>query len=97
MPLNFIYEKRGETVETDEVMLQLDELHNKVEELIERCRSLDGENVELRNRLSSLEAELERKTESENQFSRQKAQIRSKIDDLLQRLNNASEQRPAEE
>lgn len=84
-------------MDTDEVMLQLDRLQGKVENLIQRCRALESDNTDLRSRVQELESELDQKTEAENQFSRQKAQIRSKIDDLLAKLDSVAEDRAAEE
>ncbi len=84
-------------METDEVMLQLDNLVEKVDGLIKRCQTLQRENADLTNRVRQLESELEQKAEAENNFSRQKAQIRSKIDNLIARLDSATENQAAEE
>jgi len=78
-------------VETDEVMHQLDTLQEKVEHLIEKCQALQRNNTDLHAKVQQLESELDQKTEAENQFLRQKTQIRSRIDDLLAKLNNAAE------
>ena len=90
--MNLINEDRGEKVDTDEVMRQIDLLEDKIEQLIERNQSLARENFELKQKKSDLEVALEEKTEAENNFSQQKALIRSKIDHMLERLNQASEQ-----
>lgn len=78
-------------METDEVMHQLDTLQEKVEHLIEKCQVLQRNNTDLHAKVQQLESELDQKTEAENQFLRQKTQIRSRIDDLLAKLNNAAE------
>ncbi|MCF8111063.1 MAG: cell division protein ZapB [Desulfobacteraceae bacterium] len=84
-------------METDEVMLQLDSLVEKVDGLIKQCKSLEQENADLSERVTQLESELEQKTESENNFSTQKAQIRSKIDSLIARIDSLAENQAAEE
>ncbi|MBS3809047.1 MAG: cell division protein ZapB [Desulfobacterales bacterium] len=76
-------------------MLQMDNLLQKVEDLIERCHTLERENSDLSGRVKQLESELEQKVEAENQFSRQKAQIRSKIDNLLAKIDNVVAENPA--
>ena len=84
-------------METDEVMHQLDTLQEKVERLIEQCQALQRNNTDLHAKVQQLESELDQKTEAENQFLRQKTQIRSRIDDLLAKLNNAAETPSPEE
>ncbi len=84
-------------METDEVMLQLDTLQERVEHLIERCHTLERDNTDLRTKVQHLESELDQKVETENQFIRQKTQIRSRIDSLLAKLNNSAENRVTEE
>lgn len=84
-------------METDEVMHQLDTLQEKVERLIEQCQALQRNNTDLHAKVQQLESELDQKTEAENQFLRQKTQIRSRIDDLLDKLNNAAETPSPEE
>ena len=84
-------------METDEVILQLDSLVEKVDGLIKRCNSLEQENADLSERVTQLESELEQKTEIENNFSTQKAQIRSKIDSLIARIDSVAENQAAEE
>ncbi|MFP4573824.1 MAG: cell division protein ZapB [Desulfobacterales bacterium] len=84
-------------METDEVMLQLDSLVEKVDGLIKQCESLQKENADLSDRVRRLESELEQKTETENHFSRQKARIRSKIDDLIARIDGVEQNQAAEE
>ena len=90
--MNRINEDRGEKVDTDEVMRQFDLLEGRIERLIEQNKSLARDNFGLKQKITDLEAVLEEKTEAENNFSQQKALIRSKIDHMLERLNQASEQ-----
>ncbi len=74
-------------MDTDEVMRQFDLLEDRVENLIEQCSTLEKNNSELRQQVTTLEAVLEEKAEEESRYSKQKALIRSKIDNLLGRLN----------
>ncbi len=74
-------------MDTDEVMRQFDLLENKIGYLIEQCSTLEQENLELKQKVEELGASVQEKTEAEQQYSKQKALIRSKIDHLLEKLN----------
>lgn len=76
-------------METDDVMIQLDSLQEKIEHLIERCQILERDNTDLSTKVRQLESELDQKAEAENQFIEQKNQIRSRIDNLLAKISNA--------
>ena len=76
-------------VDTNEVMHRFDLLENKIESLIEHCKALENDNFELKQKVAQLEAVVAEKTESENQYSKQKELIRSKIDNLLEKINHA--------
>lgn len=89
--MNLINEVRGEIVETDEVMRQFDLLESKIEQMIEKCSTLEQDNAGLAKKISELEAVLEEKTETENRYSNERELVRSKIDQLLDRLNHASD------
>jgi len=72
------------------VMLQFDEIEEKVGKLVEQQKALEAKNAELAEKVESLEEELRKKAETENTYSEQKALIRSKIDGLLSKLNELS-------
>ena len=72
-------------------MLQFDQIEQKVGSLISRCKTLENLNFELTDKIKSLEAELNKKVETENKHSEQKALIRSKVDNILAKLNNLNE------
>jgi len=74
-------------------MHQFDQIEEKIGNLIERCNLLEKLNFELSSKVNSLEAELTEKVEIENKHSEQKALIRSKIDNLLLKLDNFNENR----
>lgn len=73
------------------VMRQFDQIEEKVGNLIERCHLLEKLNFELSLKVKSLEAELSERVEAENKHSEQKALIRSKIDNILSRLDAFNE------
>ncbi len=73
------------------VMLQFDQIEQKVGSLISRCKTLENLNFELTDKIKSLEAELTKKVETENKHSEQKVLIRSKVDNILAKLNNLNE------
>ena len=70
---------------------QFEEIEKKVERLIEICKSLEVTNLKLSNKIKSLEEELQGKIEAENKIAEEKALIRSKIDNLLVRLEEFTE------
>ena len=70
---------------------QFDQIEKKVEQLIAVCKSLEVTNVELSNKIKSLEEELQGKIEAEEKIAEEKALIRSKIDNLLVRLEEITE------
>ena len=78
-------------MDNDNVMLQFDQIEQKIGNLIKRCSSLEGLNQELSDKVKSLEAELKQKIETENKHSEQKALIRSKVDNILAKLNNIND------
>ncbi|MDZ7832876.1 MAG: cell division protein ZapB [Desulfobacterales bacterium] len=77
-------------MDIDDVMLQFDEIEQKVGKLVDQQKALEAKNAELAEKVETLEEELRKKTETENTYSEQKALIRSKIDGLLSKLNELS-------
>ena len=78
-------------MDNDFVLKQFGEIEHKVERLIENCKAQAAANSELKNKLTSLEEEIQGKVEAENNYAEEKALIRSKIDGLLARLDDISE------
>lgn len=76
-------------MENELILKQFEEIEKKVERLIEVCKSREATNLELSNKVKSLEEELQGRIEAERSFSQQKAVMRSKIDSLLVRLDEA--------
>jgi len=78
-------------VDNDFVLKQFEEIEHKVEKLIENCKAQAVANSELKNKLKSLEEEIQGKVEAENNYAEEKALVRSKIDGLLARLDDISD------
>jgi len=70
---------------------QFEEIEKKVEKLIDVLKSQETTNLELRNKISRLEEELQGKNEAESNYSQERALIRSKIDSLLVRLEDITD------
>ena len=75
----------------EKTLKQFDEIEQKVGKLIDVCKSLEATNLELKNTLERLEEELQGKVEAEKDYQEERALIRSKIDNLLGRLENITE------
>jgi septal ring factor EnvC (AmiA/AmiB activator) len=64
------------------------EIEKKIERLIETCRSHENANLELHRKIKQLEEELHLRDESVRRHAEEKALIRSRIDNLLARLED---------
>jgi predicted RNase H-like nuclease (RuvC/YqgF family) len=78
-------------LDNDTILKQFNEIENRVESLISRCSSLGKANSELTATVENLETKLREKESAENQDSEIKTLIRSKIDNLLERLDGITE------
>ena len=70
---------------------QFNDIEKKVARLIEICKRHEAANLELKNKIKSLEEELLGKIEAEKSYAQERALIRSKIDSLLVRLEEIFE------
>lgn len=70
---------------------QFNDIEKKVARLIEICKRQEAANLELKNKIKSLEEELLGKIEAEKSHAQEKALIRSKIDSLLVRIEENME------
>jgi len=87
--LNLIY--NGVIIlENDFILKQFEEIEQRVEKLIEICNALEATNLEQKNKIKSLEEEIQGKVEAERSYAGEKALIRSKIDGLLVKLGEVS-------
>ena len=76
---------------TETLDSKFDDIDEKVDFLIELCKSLTAENAELTEKNKMLESELSKKNEIESLYDKQHIMIREKVDGLLSKLDNYSE------
>lgn len=74
-------------MDNDLLEKKFDDIDGKIDVLIERCKSFQAENKKLNSRLQELENELEKTSLKEIGYLEQKDTIQSKIDGLLDKLN----------
>ena len=72
------------------ILKQFEEIEQRVEKLIEICNALEATNLDQKNKIKSLEEEIQGKVEAERSYAGEKALIRSKIDGLLVKLGEVS-------
>ena len=72
------------------ILNQFEEIERKVEKLIETCKALEATNLEQKNKIKSLEEEIQGKVEAERNYAEEKALIRSKVDGLLVKLEEVA-------
>jgi hypothetical protein len=78
-------------VENEGILKQFTQIEQKVEKLIDICKSLEATNSELKTKIADLEGELQSKVAAETQFNEDRDLIRSRIDSLLVKLDDVSE------
>ena len=78
-------------MENDTILKQFDEIEKRVERLIGACQTLEAANEALNEKVGRLEAELLEKNQQEGQNTEIKALIRTKIDNLMERLEGVTE------
>ena len=79
----------------DLIKKKFDDIDEKIDFMIEFYYTLQRENRELLLKIKDLEAKLDEKNETEEQFAEQEAVIQSKIDGLLKKLNYFSNTQPS--
>lgn len=75
-------------MEDEKILKQFEAIEIRLENLIHICREKETQNKELISRVNKLEEELRKKIEAEQRIEEEKAQIRSRIDRLLKRLED---------
>jgi putative heme iron utilization protein len=78
-------------LDNDTILKQFNEIEDRVESLIARCSLLETTNSDHVAKIEHLETTLKEKEAVENQDSEIRTLIRSKIDNLLERLDGITE------
>ena len=78
-------------MDNDLILRQFNEIEERIEHLLEACKTLEATNADLVDSVTLLEAELQDKVEAEKRYSEEKALVKSKIDGLLVKLGDASD------
>jgi len=78
-------------LDNDTILEQFKEIEDRIESLISRCSLLETTNSELTATVEKLEATLKEKEAVVNQDGEIKTLIRSRIDNLLERLDGITE------
>ena len=79
-------------MDNEQIIKQFDEIERKIERVIEVYKSCEAKNLELTNKIDKLEEELRSKADVEQRYQEEKTLIRSKIDNLLARLGDLTDQ-----
>ncbi len=77
-------------MDNETIVRQFEEIEKKVEKLIEKCKSFEETNLDLKNKNERLEKELQEKIEEKDRYFMERDLIREKIDTLLTRLEGTS-------
>lgn len=80
----------GEMSDTEGLETQFRAIEEKVERLVAISKQLQEANAELQRKIRQLEEELHRKNESVKRRDEEKALIRSRIDNLLAKLEGVT-------
>ena len=68
------------------LIVQFETIETRLDALIQICKDKDNQNKELIRRIEKLEEELRTKVEAEQRYAKEKALVRSRVDQLLMRL-----------
>jgi len=78
-------------LEKEMILRQFEEIEQKLEKVVALCKSYEAITIELKNKIMKLEEELQGKIEAEKSYSHERDLIRSRIDNLLSKLNGITE------
>ena len=78
-------------MDVDTIPDQLKMLEDKVEQLVQKCKELQNAKSNLEEKANHLEKALGQKDMTEKRFLEEKSLIRSKMDDLVGRLDQVLE------
>jgi hypothetical protein len=80
------------TLDQESVLQQFDFLTQKIELLIEACKQRENENAELKRQMEQLISQLQEKEVIEKRDEELKALVKTKIDSLMGRLSEFTEE-----
>ncbi len=75
-------------MEDENILKQFEAIEARLEALIQLCREKEDQNRELIARVEELEEELRTKVEAELRMTEEKTSIRTRVDNLLKRLED---------
>ena len=78
-------------MDNEQFLSQFETIEKKVDKLIEVCKLYKSTNLELTQKIERLEKELQTKIEAEKKYLEERTVVRSKIDNLLVRLEEISD------
>lgn len=78
-------------MDNEKLVMQFEAIERKVEQLIEKCKTLEETNLGLKDENERLERELQEKIDEKSNYFAERDLIREKIDHLLVRLEGSSE------
>jgi protein-arginine kinase activator protein McsA len=81
-----------EKLDNELIFQQFQEIEEKVDHLLGRCRAYEQQNQQLTEKVKQLEEALQQKTEAEGVYQEEKSLIRARIDSLLTRLQPVLEE-----
>ena len=75
-------------MDSNQILQRFEEIERSVERVIEVCKSYEAIHLELKHKIGKLEEELQQKVEAERRYQEERSLIRSKIDNLLEKLGD---------
>lgn len=78
-------------MDNETILKQFGEIEKKIDSILKTNKTLESANLELKEKLTNLEAELQQKIELENRNNEVKTLIRTRIDSLMERLDGITE------
>ena len=75
-------------MDSNQILQRFEEIERSVERVIEVCKSYEAIHLELKHKIGKLEEELQQKVEAERRYQEERSLIRSKIDNLLEKLRD---------
>lgn len=83
-------DERCNRLDNQLISKQFELIESRVQQLMDRNRSLETINQDLTNQIATLEEELREQRETEMRFAAERDLIRTKVDGLLARLADAA-------